>query len=90
MTKQKTKRLPLGRGKIGFKVYNTYPAPLSKVWDAITKAKHTQKFFVDKVTGDFGPELQPVQWYWKKWGNCTQWPIACQKEKKLEFVWENH
>lgn len=82
--------LPLGRGKIEFMVSNTYAAPIAKVWEAITQAKHTQKFFVDKVKGDFGPSLDPVQWYWKKWGTFSQWPTIFQKEKQLEFVWEDH
>jgi uncharacterized protein YndB with AHSA1/START domain len=87
---KETALLPLGRGKIEFMVSNTYAAPIAKVWEAITQAKHTQKFFVEKVTGDFGPGLDPVQWHWKKWGTFSQWPTIYQKEKQLEFVWEDH
>ncbi|MBI5060413.1 SRPBCC domain-containing protein [candidate division KSB1 bacterium] len=84
------KLLPLGRGKIGFKVANSYAAPAAKVWAAITLAKHTQSYFVGKVTGDFSAQLEPVVWHWKRWGSMTQWPTVFQSEKKLEFLWEDH
>jgi uncharacterized protein YndB with AHSA1/START domain len=90
MAKKSTKMLPLGKGKLEFTVRNTYPAPVKKVWEAITQAKHTQKYFVDKVDGDFTSQLEPVWWQWKQWGRFAQWPTVMQKEKKLEFVWEDH
>jgi uncharacterized protein YndB with AHSA1/START domain len=82
--------LPLGRGKIGFTVSNDYAVPAATVWDAISQAKHVQKFFVDKVTGDFGPDCEPVEWYWKQWGRFTLWPTRCRKGQVLEFLWEDH
>lgn len=84
------KNLPVGKGKLGFKVSNEYPVSSSKLWEAITKAKHTQKYFVDKVTGDFTPKFTRVGWYWKKWGQHYHFPTVFQKEKKLEFRWEDH
>jgi ribulose bisphosphate carboxylase small subunit len=45
---------------------------------------------VGKVTGDFTAKLEPVQWYWKRWGSMSQWPTVFQKEKKLEFMWADH
>jgi len=90
MAAKAAEKLPLGKGKIGFKVSNYYPVPASKLWEAVTKGKHTQKFFVDKVEGDFTPELTPVWWQWKDWGRYVQLPTVVQKEKKLEFRWANY
>jgi uncharacterized protein YndB with AHSA1/START domain len=89
MAKQE-KLLPFGRGKLEFTVAHTYKASLAKVWEAITEAKHVQKYFVEKVTGDFRPDLEPVIWHWKKWGSFTQWPIIYDEEKELEFAWQDH
>jgi uncharacterized protein YndB with AHSA1/START domain len=86
----KKKMLPVGKGKLGFTVRNSYPVPVAKLWDAITKGKHTQKFFVDRVDGDFTAKLAPVMWTWKQWGSHYQWPTAFQKEKKLVFRWADH
>lgn len=83
-------KLKPGKGKIGFTVSNEYKTSPKNLWNAITKAKHTEKFFVDKTTGDFTKDLTPVEWYWKKWGKHYQWPTKFQKEKLLEFVWEDH
>ena len=69
---------------------NDYAVPAKKVWEAITQAKHTQKYFVDKVSGDFTPKLTRVGWYWKRWGQHYQQPTVFQKEKKLEFTWPSH
>ena len=90
MTAKSAKKLPLGKGKIGFKVSNYYPVPAARLWEAFTLGKHTQNFFVDKVTGDFTPELTPVLWEWKKWGRHMQWPTRVQKNKKMEFRWAEH
>ena len=84
------RKLPLGTGKIGFKVSNSYPVPASRLWKAVTKGEHTQRFFVEKVRGDFTPELAPVLWQWKKWGRHAQLPTVVQKERKLEFRWADH
>ncbi len=90
MPAKMTKSLPVGKGKIGFKVRNSYPVPAKKLWAAITQAKHTQKYFVDKVDGDFTAKLTPVMWTWKQWGSHYQWPTAVQPEKKLVFRWADH
>jgi len=90
MAAKMTKSLPVGKGKIGFKVTNEYAVPVKKLWEAITQAKHTQKYFVDKVTGDFTPALTPVGWYWKQWGQHYHYPTIFQPEKKLEFRWPDH
>jgi uncharacterized protein YndB with AHSA1/START domain len=84
------KALPLGKGKLGFTVSNEYPVSAQKVWEAITKAKHVQKFFVDQVTGDYTARLTPVGWYWKRWGQHYHQPTVFQKGKKLEFTWPSH
>jgi uncharacterized protein YndB with AHSA1/START domain len=81
------KAVPVGKGKLFIETEQQYRAPLSKVWDAATKAKHTSGFFVDKTTGDFGPELSTVWWYWKKWGTHPQFPVKYVKGKYFEFHW---
>ena len=90
MLAKDSEKLPLGKGKIGFKVSNCYPVSAGKLWKAITKGKHTRRFFVEKVEGDFTPELTPVLWEWKKWGRHAQLPTVVQKGKKLEFRWADH
>ena len=90
MDAKSTAKLPLGKGKIGFKVSNYYPVPAGKIWEAITKGRHTQRFFVEKVKGDFTPEHTPVLWEWKKWGRHAQLPTVVRKNKKLEFRWADH
>jgi uncharacterized protein YndB with AHSA1/START domain len=90
MTTKTQAKLPLGQGKLGFKVSNYYQVPAQKLWEAITKAEHIQGYFVDRVGGDITPELTPVEWQWKKWGRFTLWPVAVQKEKQYEFRWANH
>ena len=83
------KSAPLGKGKLGFAVTQSYPVPVAKVWDAITKAKHTQKYFVWKVKGDFTAKRTPVMWSWRKFGTHALHTTKFQAEKKLEFVWQN-
>jgi uncharacterized protein YndB with AHSA1/START domain len=90
MAAKAAEKLPLGKGRIGFKVFNHYPVPASKLWEAVTQGRHTERFFVEKVKGDFTPELTPVQWEWKKWGRHAQLPTVVQKNKKLEFRWADH
>ena len=90
MTAKDAMKLPLGKGKTGFTVSNYYPVAAGKVWEAITLGKHTQKFFVDKVTGDFTPELAPVLWEWKAWGRHAQLPTVVEKNKVLAFRWADH
>jgi uncharacterized protein YndB with AHSA1/START domain len=83
--------LPLGKGKIGFKVTNSYEVSPKKLWNAITKSKHLNNYFTDVQRGELDdPAKSVVVWYWKKWGEHPIWPTLVQKEKKLEFVWMNH
>jgi uncharacterized protein YndB with AHSA1/START domain len=90
MDAKSAEKLPLGKGKIGFKVSNYYPVPAGKLWECITRGEHTQRFFVDKVQGDFTTALTPVHWQWKKWGRHAQLPTVVQKDRKLEFHWTDH
>lgn len=83
-------KVPVGKGRVGFTVSNRYPVPAAKVWEAVTKARHTTRFFVEKVQGDFTPDLTPVIWEWKEWGRHTQRPSLFQPERKLEFHWRSH
>jgi uncharacterized protein YndB with AHSA1/START domain len=90
MPAKTAKKPALGKGKIGFKVSNRYPVSIGRVWAAVTEAKHVQKFFVDKVAGDFTAELSPVTWEWKEWGRHSLWPTVVRKEKVFEFHWLSH
>jgi hypothetical protein len=42
MTAKAANQLPLGKGKIGFRVSNYYPIPASKLWEAITTGEHSK------------------------------------------------
>lgn len=89
--KTKTKAdFTLARGKIGFTVATTMRAPLKKVWEAATQAKHLEKFFVHKVKGDFNEQFEPVFWTWSSHGEFPLYPVAVAKEKFLEFYWPLH
>jgi uncharacterized protein YndB with AHSA1/START domain len=89
MASRKKGPLPLGKGKLSFKVSNLYAAPAGKVWEAIAQARHTQKYFVTRVKGDFTSRLTPVEWYWKAYGRHALQPTVYREGKKLEFVWPN-
>jgi uncharacterized protein YndB with AHSA1/START domain len=90
MNAELTKDLPVGKGRIGFRVSSYFPVSSGKLWEAITKGKQIERFFMDKVEGDFSRELRPVRWTSKKCGLHVQWPTVFQKEKKLEFRWADH
>lgn len=34
------RKLPLGTGRIRFKVSNSYSVPASRLWEAVTKCNH--------------------------------------------------
>lgn len=89
MARKRAKILRLGTGKLRFKVRDSYPVPAERVWEAITQARHVEKYFVPRVSGDFGPRLTTVEWHWKKWGSFPLQPTVIKQEKKLEFVWAN-
>lgn len=77
-------------GKIGFEVVTKMRAPLKKVWEAATQAKHLEKFFVHKVKGDFNARFEPLFWTWPSHGTFPLYPVAYAKEKFLEFYWPLH
>jgi hypothetical protein len=68
MKAELTKNLPVGKGKIGFKVSNYFPVRTSRLWEAITQRRHVQHFFVDRIEGNFTRDLTPVFWSWQKCG----------------------
>lgn len=77
----------LANGKISFTVSQTYRAPLKKVWEAATHARHLQAHFVDRVRGSFNEKFEPCFWYWKGHGEMPLYPVAYAKEKFVEFHW---
>ena len=87
MTAEMTKNLPIGRGKIGFKVSNHYPVSASKFWEAITLGRNYERCFFDKVEGNFTRGLTPVFVTNRECGRHAWWPTVFQKERKLEFRW---
>lgn len=88
MAKQKAPDFTLARGKIGFTVSHGMRAPLKKVWEAATQAKHLEKFFVHKVRGDFNEKFEPVFWTWPSHGEFPLYPVAYAPGKYLEFHWQ--
>ncbi len=74
-------------GKITFTVSQTYRAPMKKVWDAATQAKHLEKHFVTKVRGDFTSKLEPVFWTFQGHGEFPLYPVAFARHKYFEFYW---
>ena len=93
-TKKKTAApsagVTLAKGKIGFTVETTMRAPLKKVWEAATQAKHLEKFFVHKVKGDFNKNFEPVFWTWPSHGTFPIYPVGYAEGKFLEFHWPLH
>lgn len=80
----------LASGKIGFTVATTMRAPLKKVWEAATKAKHVEKFFVNKVKGDFNENFETVFWTWPSHGTFPLYPVAYAPQQFIEFHWPLH
>jgi uncharacterized protein YndB with AHSA1/START domain len=89
MNAESTRNLPVGRGRIGYKVSNYFPVSASKLWEAIIRGEQMEQFFVDKVEGDFSRALTPVFYTWKSCGRHALWPTVFHEEKKLEFRWAN-
>ena len=89
MKAELTRNLPVGKGRIGFKVSNYFPVPVGKLWDAITLGRQMERFFIDKVEGDFTRDMTPVFFTWKQCGRYAVWPTVFQEGKKLEFRWAN-
>jgi uncharacterized protein YndB with AHSA1/START domain len=84
---KKSKTLPVGRGKIGYTTSHIIKQPVKKVWEAVTEAKHIKKYFVDKQSGEWGPDLKPVGWGWKEYGDETMevYPTLYKKYERIEF-----
>jgi len=89
MNAELTRNFPVGKGRIGFKVSNYFPVPVGKLWDAITLGRQMERFFIDKVEGDFTRDMTPVFFTWKQCGRYAVWPTVFQEGKKLEFRWAN-
>jgi uncharacterized protein YndB with AHSA1/START domain len=86
MAGKKTATLPVSKSKLGYTTSNVYKSSLRKVWDAATKAEHLKKHFVDGMKGAFGPELDPVCWSWKEWGEMAFQVIKYEPEKEITFL----
>lgn len=86
MATPRSKKLPVGKGKLGYTTSNVFRAPLKKVWEAATQGKHLKKHFIDDFLGEFGPALEPVTWTWKEYGSWTFIPIKFVREKEIIFL----
>lgn len=86
MATKGTRKLPIGKGKLGYTTSNVFRLPLKKVWEAATQGKHLKKHFVDDFKGEFGPTLEPVTWIWKEYGSWTFTPIKFVREKEIVFL----
>ncbi len=86
MAKTTTNGLPISKTKLGYTTSNVYKMPLKKVWDAATNPAHLKKHFIDGMTGQFGPTLEPVSWRWKDMGDWNFQPLKFEKEKELVFL----
>lgn len=87
---EKPKKLPVGKGPLGYTTSNVFKAPIAKVWAAATEKKHLKKHFVDDMQGEFSSKLNPVTWIWKEWGGWTCETVKYVKNKELIFhvpVW---
>lgn len=78
----------MGRGQIGFTVARSYKTTLEKVWNGATQAKHLKKFFVDKVSSDFAPEVPSIIWEWKGYEQAHLYITACKPKEFVEFHWK--
>jgi len=83
----KAKQLKVIKNPISYTVSNTFKLPMSKVWDAATKAEHLKGYFVDDMRGEFSSKLKPVGWFWKEWGWTDVTPVKYVRNK--EMVIEN-
>lgn len=81
-------KLPVSTSKLGYTTSHIIKQPLKKVWEAVTEEKHLKKYFVDKQIGEWGPDLAPVRWWWKEFGDMTMdmYPIEYKKFEKIVFV----
>lgn len=72
---EKPKKLPVGKGPLGYTTSNVFKAPLAKVWAAAVENKHLKGHFVDDMKGSFAKD-KIVSWFWKEWG---WWPAEVVK-----------
>ena len=86
MARKESATLPISRSKLGYTTSNVYKTPLRKVWEAATDGRHLKKHFVDGMKGRFGPELDPVTWSWKEWGDMTFRVTKFEPEKEIVFL----
>jgi uncharacterized protein YndB with AHSA1/START domain len=82
---KKQKKLVLSKSKLGYTTSNVFKAPLKKVWNAATHKKHLMRHFIDSCKGEFGPELAPVTWTWKRYGSMVLDVAKFEKEKEIVF-----
>ena len=75
-------------GKVGFTIMQRFSAPLEKVWDAATQARHLNKFFTTGAKGNITPEFTPVTWKWKRHQGVTIHVERVILHKSFEFHWE--
>lgn len=72
---------------LSFTVSQRYRAPLNKVWEAATKAKHLNLFFTTGAKGDITPACTPVTWRWRGGISAVLEITACKPEASFEFHW---
>ena len=71
---------------LGFSVFQRYRAPLQKVWDAATQAKHLNRFFTTRARGDISPKNTAVHWQWGTVSAELEMQ-SCEVGKHFEFRW---
>ena len=75
--------------RLGFSLIQSSRAPLEKVWEAATQAKHLNQFFTDGAKGDITPLLKPVLWKWKNWGSALITITECELHRSVQFHWKS-
>jgi uncharacterized protein YndB with AHSA1/START domain len=89
---EKPKKIPVGKGPIGYTTSNVFKQPLKKVWEGAVLSKYLKKYFVDDMRGEFTAKLEPVEWFWKEWGWWTIQVAKFVKNKEVVMLmpdWEN-
>lgn len=64
---EQPKKLPVGKGPLGYTTSNVFKASVAKVWAAAVEAKHLKGHFVDDMKGSYARD-KTVSWFWKEWG----------------------
>lgn len=81
VSKEESKKIPVGKGPITYTTSNTFKAPVAKVWAAATEAKHLKQYFLDDMKGEFSKKN--VEWFWKDWGWMPIEVLKYVKNKEL-------